>query len=346
MGKLTFAGIGLGGRGISLESIEAIRESDIVYLEYYTSPHEPALLQELTKATGKELVIVDRAFVEDGRMILEEASKKKVALAIQGDPMIATTHAELRVRALRQKVDTRVIHAATVVSAAASESGLHYYKFGRMVTYTGADTNFHRQVYQTIHQNLRYGLHTLLLLEFDVERGKGVDPTVAIEGLMAAELNFKRGVIDESTLFIVLSRIGAGDFRIQAGPLGRFAGVDFGHPPHCVIVPGEMHFTESEAVSVVCGIPEKEVKDNAASVRRTAQVLVPKYVEKTRRALAKARESLGETYENLLENAQLYMKDAETHLSNEEDELAMLSVGYAEGLLDSLTFTDRLKIEW
>ncbi len=346
MGKLTFAGLGLGGKGISLESVEAIREADIVYLEYYTSPHEPALLQELTKATGKELVIVDRAFVEDGRRILEEAAKKAIVLAVQGDPMIATTHAELRVRAMKQEIQTRVIHGATVVSAVASESGLHYYKFGKIVTYTGQDENLHRQVYQTIHQNLRYGLHTLLLLEFDVERGRGVEPTTAMEGLAAAELNFKRAVVDESTFIIVLSRIGAADFRIQAGPIGKLSGTDFGRPPHCIIVPGEMHFTEVESVSVVCGIPENAVKDNTAKVKRTAQVLVPKYVEKTRRALAKARESLGKSYGNLLENAELYMKDAENHLSNEEDELAMLSVGYAEGLLDSLTYTDRLKIEW
>jgi diphthine synthase len=346
MGKLTFAGLGLGGRGISLESIEAIKESDISYLEYYTSPHEPALLRELSKTTGKELVIVDRAFVEDGRRILEDASKKKVVLTVQGDPMIATTHTELRVRAIKQGIETAVIHAAAVVSAAASESGLHYYKFGRVVTYTVDDVGFHRQVYKTIHLNLQYGLHTLLLLEFDVERGGGVDPSMAMKGLMAAEANFKRAVIDESTFIIVISRIGAGDFQIRAGALGKLSGVDFGSPPHCIIVSGSMHFTEVESVSAICGIPEKVVKDNAAKIKRTAQVLVPKYVEKTRKALAKARESLGESYTNLLENVELYMKDAETHLSNEEDELAMLSIGYAEGLLDSLTYTDKLRLEW
>lgn len=346
MGRLTFAGLGLGGRGISLEGVQAIRASDVCYLEYYTSPHEPALLQELTNATGKEVVIVDRALVEDGRKILEEATEKNVVVAVQGDPMIATTHSELRVRAIRQGIETRVIHAATVVSASASESGLHYYKFGTVVTYTQDDVNFHRQVYQTIHHNLGFGLHTLLLLEFDVEKGRGVEPGAAIKGLTAAELNFKRSVINKNTFVIVLSRIGAADFKVRAGSLEHLAETDFGNPPHCVVVPGSMHFTEIEAVSAICGIPEKDLRDNAGSVKRTAQLLVPKYVEKTRGALAKARESLGESYGNLLENAELYMNDAESHLSNREDELAMLSVGYAEGLLDSLTYTDRLKIEW
>jgi len=39
MGKLTFVGLGLGAKGITLEGVEAIREADIAYLEYYTTPH-------------------------------------------------------------------------------------------------------------------------------------------------------------------------------------------------------------------------------------------------------------------------------------------------------------------
>jgi diphthine synthase len=51
-------------------------------------------------------------------------------------------------------------------------------------------------------------------------------------------------------------------------------------------------------------------------------------------------------FPDLLENAELYMKDAERFLANGEDELAMLSVGYAEGLLDSLTFTNKFDLGW
>jgi diphthine synthase len=55
---------------------------------------------------------------------------------------------------------------------------------------------------------------------------------------------------------------------------------------------------------------------------------------------------LGPQYEHVLENAELYMKDAETFLANGEDEMAMLSIGYAEGLLDSLSFAGVVKIDW
>ncbi len=40
------------------------------------------------------------------------------------------------------------------------------------------------------------------------------------------------------------------------------------------------------------------------------------------------------------------MKDAENFLANGEDEMAMLSIGYAEGLLDSLSFSGVIKIDW
>ncbi|HKT22248.1 MAG TPA: DUF357 domain-containing protein, partial [Nitrososphaerales archaeon] len=54
----------------------------------------------------------------------------------------------------------------------------------------------------------------------------------------------------------------------------------------------------------------------------------------------------GGQYEHVLENAELYLKDAENFLANGEDEMAMLSTGYAEGLLDSLAFAGFVKIDW
>ena len=133
---MVFVGLGLGDKGISLAGVDAIKASDSVYLERYTSPASPALVKDLEEATGKEISLVGREFVEDGKEILEKASKSKVALAVQGDPMIATTHSELRVRAVSRGIRTRVLHGATIPAAASSESGLHYYKFGGTITFT------------------------------------------------------------------------------------------------------------------------------------------------------------------------------------------------------------------
>jgi diphthine synthase len=346
MGRLVFVGLGLGAKGISLEGIEELKSADTIYLEYYTTPHEPQLLGQLERTTGKRPTVVDRDFVEDGARIISEAKEKKVALAVLGDPMIATTHGELRARAIRQGIETKVVHAATIGSAAASASGLHSYKFSRTVTVTREAVGRLTQAYHILHENLLEGAHTLLLLEYDLKSGEGVTPADAIAGLLLAEGNFKRGVVSERTFALVLSRLGREDSSLTAGNLSGLSQKNYGEPPHCLVVPGKLHFTESEALAAIFSIDESLTRSNSEDVLRTAQTLVPKYVAKTRRALESVKDKLGPQYEHVIENAELYMKDAENFLANGEDEMAMLSVGYAEGLLDSLSFAGVVRIDW
>lgn len=346
MGSLTFVGLGLGERGTSLAGIDAMKGCEVVYLEKYTSPPSPTLVSDLEKATGRKVTLVGRDFVEDGREILERARRSDVALAVQGDPMIATTHGDLRVRASLSGIPTRVLHGATIPAAAASASGLHFYKFAAAITFTLESVSHHQDVYQRVHRNLLEGQHTLILLEYDVDGGRGVEPGFVFERLLAAEENFKRGVLSERTLAVVLGRVGMVGETGIAGPMGKLKGMPFGGPPHCVVIPGRLHFTEEEALVAVLKAEKDEVLDNSGTVRRTAQVLVPRYVEKAKRALDEARKGLGGRHRDLLENAELYIKDAENFLAGGQDELAMLSIGYAEGLVDALSFTGEVKLSW
>jgi len=346
LGELVFVGLGLGDRGISLAGVDAIKASELTYFERYTSPASPTLVKDLEAATGKSVVTVGREFVEDGREILQKASASRVVLAVQGDPMIATTHNDLRVRAASRGIRTTVIHGASIPSAAASESGLHYYKFGGTITFTLESGSHHQDVYQRIHRNLLEGQHTLLLLERDVAKGTGVEPSFVFERLLDAERNFKREVLSERTLAVVLGRVGMKDEAVVGGPIGSLRERAFGPPPHCVVVPARLHFTEEEALAAFLKLDKKEIVDNSAGVKRTAQVLIPRYVEKAKRALGEAREGLKGKHKELLENAELYLRDSENFLANDQDELAMLSVGYAEGLIDALSFTGEVKLSW
>jgi diphthine synthase len=346
MGKLVFVGLGLGSKGITIEGIEAIKESKKAYLEYYTSPHEATLLQELTKLTGKELIIVGREFVEDGRQILEEALNNCVAIAVPGDPMIATTHSELRVRAMKKGIETKIIHSASIASAALSISGLHFYKLGGAITATRETLSSMQQLYTTIHRNLLFGRHTMVLLEYDVSAGKGAEPQDVFKSLMRVEENYKKKVVGEDTFALVLSRIGRKDSELHAGKLKNLLERNYGEHPHCIIIPGSLHFTEREAISVIFSIDEKDILDNSSNVKRTAQILLPRYLEKTRKVIDSVKKKVGNEYSLLLENAELYSNDAEKFLQEGEDELAMLSIGYAEGLIDSLNYTGVVKIEW
>ena len=49
---LVFVGLGLGSKGISLEGLEVLKSADAAYLEYYTTPHEPTLLDSIEKLIG------------------------------------------------------------------------------------------------------------------------------------------------------------------------------------------------------------------------------------------------------------------------------------------------------
>ena len=325
MGGLRFVGLGLGPRGVSVEGLDEMKEADVVFLEYYTNPHDPNLIKELERRGVKNLTVVDRAFVEDGSTILAEAKSKNVVLAVPGEPMIATTHSELRVRAIKAGIPTGIIHSATIAAAAASSSGLHFYKFSRTVTVTRESVRKLTQAYQILHENLLEGAHTLVLLEYDVAVGEGVSP---------------------ETFVLVLSRIGSEEEACIAGSLKELESRTFGDAPHSIIIPGLLHFTEVEAIEAICKIEEKRIRGNSEGMKRPAQTLVPKYFEKTRKALESVKGSLGAQYDSVVENVELYMRDAERFLANGDDERAMLSIGYAEGLLDSLNFAGIVKIEW
>jgi diphthine synthase len=45
----------------------------------------------------------------------------------------------------------------------------------------------------------------------------------------------------------------------------------------------------------------------------------------------------------VLENAELYIKDAEKFLAEGKDEVAILSIGYADGLVDALRIAKGLE---
>jgi diphthine synthase len=66
--------------------------------------------------------------------------------------------------------------------------------------------------------------------------------------------------------------------------------------------------------------------------------MMEKYVPMVREAL----EEIEPHYKNqkefqvILENAGLYIKDAEKFLEDGQDEVAILSIGYADGLVDAL----------
>lgn len=347
MGSLTFAGLGLSGSdSITFEAVKSAKEAEVIFLELYTSPISTDDIDKISKIVGKEVKIVSREYLEDGKKILELASKVDVFLFVVGDPMIATTHMDLKTRAESVKIRTKIFHNASIISAVPGATGLHVYNFGKIVTLTSGNTP-PVTAYHTIFQNMVRGLHTLLLLELQVEEGYSLPPADGLKLLLSAEKDVKLGLIEQDTFIIVVSRLGhSNEVSISGGKLSSLVQKNFGYPPHAIVIPGTLHFTEVEALQKILNNSEDEIRDNTSTIKKRSVIMVTNYSRKARKALVKARKKVPDKYQSLFENVECYISDAERFLKTGEDELAILSIGYAEGLLDALRFTGQLEIEW
>ena len=334
---LWFVGLGISGfKSIPNEALDVLAKADVVYLEQFTSPIVKSDLDKIKKATKGEFKAAKRWLVEDGNEILQAAKKKKVALLSYGDPYIATTHIELRTRAIEEKIKTYSIHASSSLTSMIGECGLHFYKVGRIATIMSEMKSL-TTPYYVIYKNIIEGNHTVLLLEYNQDKNFFLDPNGALKGLVDTEKGQKRNVISSSTYAIVASRIGLKNQAIISGKISSLKKIDFGEPPHTVIIPGRLHFTESDALKIL-GECIDEPFDNSEKTKKIPVQMLEKYVPMVREALEEIRPYYKDQkeFQDILENAELYIQDAEKFLEDGHDEVAILSIGYADGLVDAL----------
>lgn len=334
---LWFVGLGISGfKSIPSEALDVLSKADIVYLEQFTSPIGKSDLSKIKNATKGEFKLAKRWLVEDGNEILKNAKKKKVALLAYGDPYIATTHIELRTRAIEEKIKTQSIHASSSLTSMIGECGLHFYKVGRIATIMSEMKSL-TTPYYVIYKNIIEGNHTVLLLEYNQDKDFFLDPKDALNGLLETEKGQIRNVISPSTYVIIASRIGFKDQSIISGKISSLKKTNFGKPPHTIIIPGRLHFTESDALKIFSQCID-EPFDNTEKTKKISVQMMKKYVPMVREALEEVEPLYKDQkeFQVILENAELYVKDAEKFLEDGQDEVAILSIGYADGLVDAL----------
>ncbi|MBA4452892.1 MAG: diphthine synthase [Nitrosopumilaceae archaeon] len=334
---LWFVGLGISGaKSIPLEAQEVLAKADIIYLEQFTSPIGKSDLSKIKKMTKGDFRPAKRWLVEDGNEILKNAKRNKVVLLSYGDPYIATTHIELRTRAIEEKIKTKSIHASSSLTSMIGECGLHFYKVGRIATIMSEMKSL-TTPYYVIYKNIIEGNHTVLLLEYNQDKDFFLDPKDALMGLVETEKGQKRNVIDSSTYAVVASRIGFANQSIISGKISSLKKMDFGKPPHTVIITGRLHFTESDALKIL-GDCLDEPTDNSEKTEKISIQMMKKYVPMVREALEEIEPHYKgqKEYQIILENAELYIRDAEKFLEDGQDEVAILSIGYADGLVDAL----------
>ena len=261
MGELVFIGLGLFDEmDMSLRGLEEARQASFVYAELYTSLMASLSLEHLKKIAGKDVTVVSRKVLEEenGEPILEKAERSKVAFLVPGDPLIATTHIDLRIRAEKRGIKTRVVHGASVTSAVMGLSGLQNYRFGRSVTIPFVEGGFASETpYNVIGENKTRNMHTLCFLDIKAEERRYMTIKEALELLLKSEKERKQNVVIRDSLAVGVARAGAEDVAVKAEKVRNLLGFDFGPPPHVLVLPADkLHFMEAEALIELAHAPE------------------------------------------------------------------------------------------
>jgi len=231
-------GLGLGLKSISVESLETIKKCREIYLENYTVDF-PYNLAELEKILGKKVISLAREKVEE-ETIVDKGKKQNIALLVYGNPLAATTHIQLVLRAKKKKIKYRIIHSESVLIAIA-ETGLSLYKFGKTAsipkfTKSYAPDSF----YDIVLQNEKIKAHTLLLTDI------GLDAKTALKQL--EEVCKKRNVCIGK--IILCSNLGAEKSKIYYDKIENLKNKKI-ELPFCIIIPSEMHFIEKQALEAL-----------------------------------------------------------------------------------------------
>lgn len=248
---LYFIGLGIHcHKDIPLEGLELVKECDKVYLESYTSKLD-ADLPEIEKLYGKKIILADRSMVEsDDNQIIKDAKDGHVAFLVIGDPMAATTHADLMLRAKKEGIKTYVTHASSVFSAVAV-TGLQLYKFGKTASIPFWQKSFEPEAFFNIFlDNQKIGAHTLFLLDLDPESDRYMTVNKALEMLLEVARRRKNRKLNKRSSCIGVGQLGCHEPEIVSGSIEDVAKHEFQKFPQSLIIPGKLHFVEEEMLDL------------------------------------------------------------------------------------------------
>lgn len=190
------------------------------------------------KLYEKPVILAHRETVElEAESILENAATSNVAFLVVGDPLSATTHTDLILRAKQSTppIPVQIIHNASIMTAIGS-SGLAGYNFGQTVSVPFWSEDWRPDSWlERIGENLSIGLHTLALSDIKVREQSAADMSRGILRYMAPRYMLIPQLIQQildaakarnvdylradTTLAIALCRMGSAEEQIVSGTL-------------------------------------------------------------------------------------------------------------------------------
>jgi len=235
------AGLGISDeRGITLEEIEEAKDADMLFIELYTNIWHGSI-ERLEKLVGKRIDVLKRKDLEeDVDRILNFAIDKKIIIFVPGDPLVATTHTSIILECIKRGIEVKIIHNSSIFSAVCA-TGLHIYKFGQSITIPLREKIVSKvdSILNIVKENKKRGLHTLCLLDIDVENNSFLTVGEGIKFLIENDL------IKGEDRLIVASCLGTKNERIVWKEAKHLLFEDF-KLPAVIVIPGDLHFSEKE----------------------------------------------------------------------------------------------------
>ncbi len=238
---LYLIGIGLNNeKDISLNGLETVKKSDVVYLENYTSKLSCSV-KDLEKLYGKKIILADRELVEQKaeETILKDAQTKNVTFLVIGAVFGATTHVDLMLRAKKSNIKVKIIHNSSILTAV-GVVGLELYKYGKTTSIPLENKNVKAPI-EVINQNKKNGLHTLVLLDLNPEQDRFMTIHEALNYLVDNGLKDNLSVVG-------CAGLGLDNAEIKYGKIKEIIKEKFTKFPQCLIVSGNLHFMEEEVL--------------------------------------------------------------------------------------------------
>ncbi len=261
---LALIGIGPGKvSSMTLEAVELARHADVRLYEAYTALWSEKSLKELEQEIGSIQRIM-RPTIEQPEDLFEMAKNQFVAVLVVGDPMQATTHIDLQLRAENAGISVHVVHGISITTLVPGTTGVSNYKFGRSTTLTYPYGEWiATSPLEVMLQNYSHRLHTLVLFDLDPS-GAGTGDQQPMQASDAAESIAKmvtkykhvelteeqREMIENIDLLevVLCSDLGTDDQRLQTTTIGNLGSKSSGRL-NCMVLLANLSEIEREAVN-------------------------------------------------------------------------------------------------
>jgi diphthine synthase len=177
------------------------------------------------------------------------AEDSRVVFLTGGDPMVSTTHIDLRMRAQRRGIATAIVHGSSISTAVCGLAGLQNYRFGKACSLPFGHKGWAPTTpIEVIARNLAQDLHTLVYLDISGDRCMTIGEAVG----MLEDLAGKYGVA--VSLYVGIARAGSNCPLVIAGDATKLMSVDFGPPLHILVIPASLHIMEREYLEMFAGL--------------------------------------------------------------------------------------------